>query len=82
MDAPPDHPAPARASSSPYRIFDRLFRGFEAPAEDAAAAERVADRRRVLEIVLLTLCHAMGAFDPAFGDPDDCKAGPLTGVSV
>ncbi len=42
---------PIVPSSSPYRIFDRLFRGFEAPAEDAATAESIADRRRVLEIV-------------------------------
>ena len=30
--------------------------------------------------LLLTLCHAMGVEDEAFGDPDYCKAGPLTGV--
>jgi hypothetical protein len=31
--------------------------------------------------LLLTLCHAMGVAAESFGDPDYCKAGPLTGVS-
>jgi hypothetical protein len=32
--------------------------------------------------LLLTICHAMGVFDKAFGDPDFCGAGPLTGVGA
>jgi hypothetical protein len=31
--------------------------------------------------LLLTLCHAMGVATDAFGDPDYCKAGPLSGVT-
>lgn len=31
--------------------------------------------------LLLTLCHAMGVATDVFGDPDYCKAGPLTGVT-
>lgn len=30
--------------------------------------------------LLLTLCHAMGVATDSFGDPDYCKAGPLSGV--
>lgn len=30
--------------------------------------------------LLLTLCHAMGVATDAFGDPDYCKAGPLSGA--
>jgi Protein of unknown function (DUF1552) len=32
--------------------------------------------------LLLTLCHAMGADDAVFGDPDYCKAGALTGITA
>lgn len=32
--------------------------------------------------LLLTLCHAMGVPADSFGDPDYCKAGPLTGVTA
>lgn len=32
--------------------------------------------------LLLTLCHAMGFPADAFGDPDYCRAGPLTGVTA
>jgi hypothetical protein len=32
--------------------------------------------------LLLTLCHAMGIAVDAFGDPDYCSAGPLTGVTA
>lgn len=32
--------------------------------------------------MLLTLCHAMGVPTDAFGDPDYCKAGPLTGLTA
>ena len=32
--------------------------------------------------LLMTLCHAMGVEVDAFGDPDFCKAGPLTGVTT
>jgi hypothetical protein len=32
--------------------------------------------------LLLSLCHAMGVADATFGDPDYCKAGPLTGLTV
>jgi hypothetical protein len=32
--------------------------------------------------LLLTLCHAMGVAADAFGDPDYCSAGPLTGVTA
>jgi hypothetical protein len=32
--------------------------------------------------LLLTLCHAMGVDDASFGDPDYCRAGPLTGVTA
>ncbi|MFO0617947.1 MAG: DUF1552 domain-containing protein [Polyangiaceae bacterium] len=32
--------------------------------------------------LLLSLCHAMGVMDEEFGDPDYCKAGPLTGVTA
>lgn len=31
--------------------------------------------------LLMSLCHAMGAPVETFGDPDYCKAGPLTGVT-
>jgi hypothetical protein len=31
--------------------------------------------------MLLTLCHAMGVPTDVFGDPDYCKAGPLTGLT-
>ena len=30
--------------------------------------------------LLLTLCHAMGVATDSFGDPDYCKAGPLSGA--
>jgi len=30
--------------------------------------------------LLLTLCHAMGVATDVFGDPDYCKAGPLSGA--
>ncbi|MEP7124724.1 MAG: DUF1552 domain-containing protein [Byssovorax sp.] len=30
--------------------------------------------------LLLTLCHAMGVATDTFGDPDYCKAGPLSGA--
>ncbi|MCU0656629.1 MAG: DUF1552 domain-containing protein [Polyangiaceae bacterium] len=32
--------------------------------------------------LLLSLCHAMGAPAETFGDPDYCKAGPLTGLTA
>ena len=32
--------------------------------------------------LLLTLCHAMGVPTDVFGDPDYCKAGPLTGLTA
>lgn len=31
--------------------------------------------------LLLTLCHAMGVATDVFGDPDYCKAGPLSGAA-
>lgn len=31
--------------------------------------------------LLLTLCHAMGVATDAFGDPDYCKKGPLSGAT-
>jgi hypothetical protein len=31
--------------------------------------------------LLLTLCHAMGVATQVFGDPDYCKAGPLSGLT-
>lgn len=31
--------------------------------------------------LLLTLCHAMGVATDVFGDPDYCKAGPLSGAT-
>jgi len=31
--------------------------------------------------LLLTLCHAMGVATDVFGDPDYCKAGPLSGLT-
>ncbi len=44
---------PMLAENSPYRVFDRLFRGFSEPsaAESADAAEALADRKRVLSSV-------------------------------
>jgi len=32
--------------------------------------------------ILLSICHAMGIHVDEFGDPDYCKAGPLTGLTV
>lgn len=32
--------------------------------------------------ILMTICHAMGVEVDAFGDPDYCKAGALTGVTT
>ena len=32
--------------------------------------------------LLMTLSHAMGVEETAFGDPDFCKGGPLTGVTT
>jgi hypothetical protein len=32
--------------------------------------------------LLMTLSHAMGVEEAAFGDPDFCKGGPLTGVTT
>lgn len=45
--------APLLAECSPYRVFDRLFRGFEGPSTqpDPGAAESLEDRKRVLAAV-------------------------------
>jgi hypothetical protein len=58
-------------------------------AGSAALAQRPASLGRLVSFpgephnrLLLTICHAMGAFDRTFGDPDFCGAGPLTGLSV
>ncbi len=32
--------------------------------------------------LLLSLCHALGVQTEVFGDPDYCKAGPLTGITL
>lgn len=49
--------APISPENSPYRVFDRLFRDFTQPAaaEDPAAAERMADRKSILDAVSTNL---------------------------
>lgn len=63
--------APLLAENSPYRVFDRLFRGFEAPddAPDASAEARLEERKRVLAAVSQNL----GALRPSLPQEDRVK---------
>ena len=58
---------PILPENSPYVSFDRLFRGFAAknPAEEAAAAARLVDRKSVLDAVARDLAKTKSLLSPA-----------------
>ncbi len=55
--------APLLPDSSPYSVFDRLFRGFSGPsaAEDPIAVAKLADRKNVLAAVSRSLDAVKGS---------------------